>query len=200
MTDDKRGQILAGVWAVIAESGLAAVSVRSVARAAGVSPGLVQHYFPAKTDLIRASVERMLEAAEQAHPQALGDPADPQTLWTVLTHALAPAASARAGMSVYYSYLAASVSDPWIAGTLASAKAGVIDLVTRCLVARADGPADPSRSARELVLLADGAAQAVFQGATSQGEARSVLAEAVRRLAGDTPGHPGPAATSSSPG
>ena len=89
---DKRIEIVEGVWSVIAQQGIAAVSVRSVAAAAGVSPGRVQHYFATKTELVRASVEAMLDAAAEANPEALGDPADPATLRALLTHAIEPRA------------------------------------------------------------------------------------------------------------
>lgn len=179
MADDRRTQILDGVWQVIVEDGLTAVSVRSVAAAAGVSAGRVQHYFPTKVALVRASVERMLAGAEQTNPETAGDPADPATLSALLLHALTPAAESRAGTSVYFSYVAAGVTDPWIADVLATAKQGLIDEVCRCLRAQRPDLRDPQRRAQELVLLADGAVLAVFLGQLRQREAREIIATAI---------------------
>lgn len=177
---DKRAEIVRGVWAVIAQQGLAAVSVRSVATAAGVSPGRVQHYFTTKTELVRASVEAMLDGAVDANPQALADPADPRTLWSLLTHAIEPAASSRAGASIYFNFVAASVSDPWIGSQLAQARGGVVDEVEACLQAQGV-EAEVRGAALELTLLAEGATQAVFLGWCCPEQALDSIRWAIRR-------------------
>lgn len=179
MADDRRTQILDGVWQVIVEDGLTAMSVRSVAAAAGVSAGRVQHYFPTKTALVRASVERMLAGAQETNPQTVGDPADPATLSALLLHALTPAAESRAVTSVYFSYVAAGVADPWIAGILADAMQGRLDEVCRCLRAQRPDLRDPQRRAQELVLLADGAVLAVFLGQLSRRDAHDIITTAI---------------------
>jgi len=58
---DTRGDIVAAATRVFGEKGYAASSVRGIARAAGVDPALVRHYFPAKSDLF---VEVMRPLAE----------------------------------------------------------------------------------------------------------------------------------------
>ncbi|OZM71625.1 TetR family transcriptional regulator [Amycolatopsis antarctica] len=50
--DQRRRQIASAVRALIAEAGLDAATMASVAREAGFSVGLVQHYFPSKDDLL----------------------------------------------------------------------------------------------------------------------------------------------------
>lgn len=181
--DESKRQIVYGVWQVIATQGLAAVSIRSVATAAGVSAGRVQHHFGTKQALVRASAEHLVQSAAEANPEATGDPADPATLETLLLHSLGPASESRTGTSIYYAYVAASASDPWIANLLANAKQGVVADVERCLLVRNPRLADPSGAARRLVLLADGATQAVFLQAMDVDQARQLvlaaLAEAV---------------------
>jgi len=49
-----------------ATDGVAATSIRDVAKRAGVSPGLVQHYFPNKTALVEAVGEHVLTLATDA--------------------------------------------------------------------------------------------------------------------------------------
>jgi len=49
-----------------ATDGVAATSIRDVAKRAGVSPGLVQHYFPSKTALVQAIGEHVLALATSA--------------------------------------------------------------------------------------------------------------------------------------
>jgi AcrR family transcriptional regulator len=49
-----------------ARDGVPATSIRDVAKRAGVSPGLVQHYFPSKTALVDAVNAHVLELAADA--------------------------------------------------------------------------------------------------------------------------------------
>jgi AcrR family transcriptional regulator len=64
--DLRRAQISAAVRALIAESGLDAVTVARTAAAAGISVGLVQHYFRSKDDmLLHAFEEVSAEVAER---------------------------------------------------------------------------------------------------------------------------------------
>ena len=49
-----------------AERGVAATSIRDVAKAAGVSPGLVQHHFRSKARLRRAVADHVMRRAIEA--------------------------------------------------------------------------------------------------------------------------------------
>ncbi|KAA0927870.1 MULTISPECIES: TetR/AcrR family transcriptional regulator [Rhodococcus] len=74
MTDNR---LLEGVLTVLAEQGVGALSVRSVAAAAGVSPAQVQYYYRTKTELVRAGFEyagtQFLEDVAAAQPNTLMD-------------------------------------------------------------------------------------------------------------------------------
>ena len=59
-------RILAAALEGFARDGVAATSIRDVAAAAGVSPGLVQHYFPSKAALRAAVDEHVTEVARAA--------------------------------------------------------------------------------------------------------------------------------------
>ncbi|GAA1396913.1 TetR/AcrR family transcriptional regulator [Luteococcus peritonei] len=184
MEHDKREQILAGVWQVIATDGLAAVSVRSVATAAGVSPGRVQHYFATKTELVRASARAMIELAQRTHPETGGSPDQRATLEELLLHPLEPASSSRAGTSIYYAYIAASLADPEIGHILAEAHQGLVSAVRDCLATQHPDLPDPVATARRLVLLSNGATQAVLLGSLDADLARELVRAAL-------PTHPG---------
>ncbi|MDO5682707.1 MAG: TetR family transcriptional regulator [Propionibacteriaceae bacterium] len=110
------------VWRVVARRGLGAVSFRSVATEAGVSPGRVQHYFESKDALVRASVALMIGGAEQLHRETTAGGSAADELWHVLSHAIPKAAESPVGTSVFYSFVAASVTDPHIARILTVAK------------------------------------------------------------------------------
>lgn len=182
MTGDKQRQILEGVWAVIAHDGIAVVSMRSVAAAAGVSVGRVQHHFGTKTELVRASVTAMLDAAAQANPDALAATSHPDTLRSLLVHPITPAGQSRAGMSVFYAYVAASVTDPWIGEQLAHAKRQQVQQVARCLTDQLPHIASPHDMAARLVALADGCTQAIYLGHSTPGAAIDTVNQALVEL------------------
>lgn len=71
---DRRGRILAAVIDLLAREGIAGVSMRAVAREAGVALGLVNYYFEDKTSLIRAALHEV-EAQDLAMVEP--DPALP---------------------------------------------------------------------------------------------------------------------------
>ncbi|NKT14655.1 TetR family transcriptional regulator [Rhodococcus hoagii] len=70
-------RLLDGVMTVLAEQGVGALSVRSVAAAAGVSPAQVQYYYRTKSELVRAgfdyAAEQFLADVVAAQPRTLMD-------------------------------------------------------------------------------------------------------------------------------
>lgn len=68
-TDARREQLLASGARLLAERPYDEVSIGEIARAAGVSKGLLYHYFPTKKDFIVAAIERgQEELAELTAP------------------------------------------------------------------------------------------------------------------------------------
>src|SRR5438045_2417986 len=69
-----RARLSAAAWAVLAERGLAGLTVRAVAERAGCSTGLVMHTFPDKRALLRHAREllhrRTADAAADAEAGA----------------------------------------------------------------------------------------------------------------------------------
>lgn len=61
-TDARREQLLAAGASLLAERPVDEVSIEEIARAAGVSKGLLYHYFPTKKDFLIAALERGQEA------------------------------------------------------------------------------------------------------------------------------------------
>ena len=66
---DRQSRILEAALGLLARHGISGVSMRSVAREAGVALGLVNYYFADKTSLIRAALHRI-----EAHDVALVAP------------------------------------------------------------------------------------------------------------------------------
>ncbi|MBD3943851.1 TetR family transcriptional regulator C-terminal domain-containing protein [Microbacterium sp. NEAU-LLC] len=86
--DERRRQIADAVYRVTARSGLDAVSLRHVAAEAGVTAGMVQHYFPSKDDMLAHAMEVARQRYEErftAAVAALGPDATPrETLRAIL--------------------------------------------------------------------------------------------------------------------
>lgn len=73
----QRERILDAAAAVFARKGLAAGRIADVAADAGLSHGLIHHYFDGKADLHRAIVERTMDAADSLPRAARALPAMP---------------------------------------------------------------------------------------------------------------------------
>ncbi len=76
---DTRGQILAAARTSFADRGFERTTMRGIAAAAGVTPGLVHHFFGAKDDLFLEALavpfdpRRILRSATAGPPDGLGE-------------------------------------------------------------------------------------------------------------------------------
>ncbi len=75
--DERREQILRAARGLFARKGLAATKIADIAVAAGMSHGLVYHYFPSKEAVYAAIVERALQGAARVTATALERPGSP---------------------------------------------------------------------------------------------------------------------------
>lgn len=176
----RRTEIIHGVWALIASSGIEAVSLRRVADEAGVSVGRIQHYFGHRTELVRASARAMLTAADDRY--TVVDEGGPDAaLRFVVDHVIPRTESARVGTTIWLAYVAASVADPELAAILAEAKRGQEDEVVRLLGDVDRAPVAQRRSrARALIAAADGLAVRVVIGDLSAEEALDAVGRELR--------------------
>lgn len=56
---DRREAVVHAAWRVAAREGLAAVTIRSIAKEIGYTTGIVMHYFPTKDAIIEEMIERL---------------------------------------------------------------------------------------------------------------------------------------------
>jgi AcrR family transcriptional regulator len=76
-TDDRREQLLVSGVRLLEKRPYDEVSIEEIARAAGVSKGLLYHYFPTKNDFLIAAIERgQDELAELTAPDPSLPPAE----------------------------------------------------------------------------------------------------------------------------
>ena len=180
------------LWQVIYEDGIDGVSFRSVARAAGVSVGRVQHYFPSKDEMVLHGCRQMVAAAVADHGPDQ-DPGDPHAAREGLTGLLCATVSDgeefRIGAAVWAAYQAKAVSTPDIAAVVIDALAGRTQALATLLAAartgRAGEPPSPTAADRldalRLGALSEGITQRVLVGALRADEARSFLCSEVGR-------------------
>ena len=62
MRDERREQIFEAALELFADRGLAATKITDIARRAGISQGLLYHYFGSRRELLRAAIARRFEA------------------------------------------------------------------------------------------------------------------------------------------
>lgn len=70
----RREDLIHAALELVAEGGLQAATVRAIAARAGVTPGLIRHYFSSKEDLTRAAYLRVMEQMTRQTAAALIDP------------------------------------------------------------------------------------------------------------------------------
>ena len=73
-TPDTRGEVLAAARTSFADKGFERTTIRSVAAAAGVAPGMVHHFFGSKEDLFLEALEVPFDPRVVLRPVAEGPP------------------------------------------------------------------------------------------------------------------------------
>ncbi|RZQ61853.1 TetR/AcrR family transcriptional regulator [Amycolatopsis suaedae] len=133
--DERRRRIAGALLRVVARDGIEEVSVRTVAAEAGISPGAVQKYFPAKEELLEFAFEMtgeiMVQRWEAVEPE--GSLAD---VLLQFVHASLPLdEQARAELAIIYAFSARAATRPhWqarIRADYAVARELTTDLVRR---------------------------------------------------------------------
>lgn len=162
---ERREQIASALTRVAATRGLEAVSLRHVAAEAGVTSGMVQHYFPTKDAMMsfamRSASERY-EARMNAALAGLGEHPGAREVVAVVLHTLLPLdeeqrADARVALA-FQSYAATRTA---AAGDLGGGNAELRSfLAEQVRSARSPGGAptgiDPGHAATALLAMAEG--------------------------------------------
>jgi len=83
--DERRDQILHAALKVFAYKGLKAAKIANIAALAGISQGLIHHYFICKADVYTAVVERAMTGALAAFDDSAGHDSDPLERLALIT-------------------------------------------------------------------------------------------------------------------
>lgn len=163
----RRRQIADALWRVVGARGFDDVSLRHVATEAGVSMGLVQHYFRTKEQLLGFAMDSVTERVRQryaAEVARLPDPPPPRELvGTLLTQWLPLDEQRYREGHFLFAFLAHGVRDGMIGERMRSDMAQLREFVT-AMVRLAPGNQDPRRTALTLLALNDGLAAHVLGG------------------------------------
>ncbi len=194
--DERRAELVPALWQVIHEQGIDGVTFRSVAEAADVSVGRVQHYFPSKDALVLHGCRQMVASAVADHgprEESVAPHTAREELLTLLIGAMSDAAEFKMGASVWAAYQSKAVSSPGIAAIVTEAVVERTRVIAG-LVAGARGregrgaagaPPEPTaqdrRDALRLAALSEGLTLRVIVGAVPAEEACHLIRAEVDR-------------------
>jgi len=176
--EQRRTEITQALWKVIGVQGIEGVTYQSVAQAAGISVGRVQHYFASKDELVRAGCQAIVDRAVHSYAERVRQLDPWAALLDLLTEPIPRTESFRRGAAVWYAYLARGVVDPGIGLIIAEASRGTVEEAASLLRA-ADAPPG---EARRLVSLSNGLTQRVLVGVMTAEDAIAMLADETARV------------------
>lgn len=180
----RRRQIVDAVWSVIADRGLESVSLRHVAATAGVSVGLVQHYFSDKDEMVLYALQSLTQqvGARLAHGMvALAEQSDPRALVRAVLIELLPLDDDRAlEARVAAAFLARAAVDAGVAAHLQDGHARTHEFLAAQL--RRGEVKDPEQEANLLVALVDGLTLHALAGHQTPDSALATLDDELARL------------------
>ncbi|GGF17026.1 TetR/AcrR family transcriptional regulator [Williamsia phyllosphaerae] len=164
----RRAQIIAGVRVVAGESGLGRVTIARTAEAAGVSVGLVQHYYASKEDLladafadVRSDVLTRIDA-EIARSEKRGARIETMVV-DGLSQLLPIGTSRRAEVYLSHAFVGLALEDETLRTQLRDARQQLQDRVSTALAngmtcGEVDADTDTGQAAYGLLALTDGLA------------------------------------------
>jgi AcrR family transcriptional regulator len=154
--DTRRTELIEAAAAVLAEQGLAGTNVRAICARAGVSPGLLRHYFAGIDDLVAATYEATSDRMDAIFAGAVADAGpDPRArLKAYLTASFRPPVTDPELLGAWTAFWALARSDGRMAAIHAESYAGY--RARLCELLAACGAADAERLAIMLTAMVDG--------------------------------------------
>jgi TetR/AcrR family transcriptional regulator, transcriptional repressor of bet genes len=146
----RRDALIAAALDLIAEAGPQAATVRAIAARAGVTQGLIRHYFRTKEDLTRAAYHALMT---RMTTDSLGvlDAALPQArLAAFLIASVRPPVMDGAAVALWAGFMQMVRRDPVMAEVHATTYLAYRDQL-QALIAALPGPNDPARLRRQAI-------------------------------------------------
>ena len=163
----RRLEIADAVWRVVAELGFEGASLRHVAAEAGVSMGLVQHYFASKREMLRFAMDAVQQSTGErfaAELAGLPDPPPPRAAVRAFLVQLIPTDEQRMREgAALFAHMVGGVRDDAISEQMRDGLAQLAGFVAAQIAAAGVEP-DTEAAASTLLALADGLATHVLGG------------------------------------
>jgi AcrR family transcriptional regulator len=191
----RRSELAEALWRIAERDGLAATTVRHVAAEAGVSVGMVQHYFSTKDEMLLFALQWVGEefgGRITAKVGALPEPRDPyDVVWVVLSERLPSRPRERVYVQALVAWIGRAIANPELARYMADGTRLLRDhLAGRLREAQEAGRVatglDPVHAADALLALTDGLSSHLLQGLHTPDEALAVLRDHLNHLFGRT--------------
>jgi AcrR family transcriptional regulator len=187
---ERRRSIAQAVFRVTATRGVEAVSLRDVAAEAGVSMGMVQHYFRSKDEMLLFALDHMRDRVAgrlQARLACLPDPTPRDVASAVLTELLPTDEDSRAEAGVSVAFYSRAAVTPAYALALRQGLRGLLDVFTeRLRAAQHSGhtrpDVDAEQEAASLFWLAHGLVGPLLVGLYTPETAQSLLDRHLDRI------------------
>ncbi|WP_294030945.1 TetR family transcriptional regulator C-terminal domain-containing protein [Sphingopyxis sp.] len=154
--DSRRADLIEATAAVLAEHGLAGTNVRAICAKAGVSPGLLRHYFAGIDALVAATYQATSDRMDAIFMGAVADAGEDARarLAAYLTASFRPPVTDPELLGAWTAFWALARSDVRMAEIHAESYAGYRERLGELLVAC--GAADADRLAIMLTAMVDG--------------------------------------------
>ncbi|WP_254900343.1 TetR/AcrR family transcriptional regulator [Rhodococcus sp. 1168] len=157
--EDRRIRLAEATWRVIAERGIGAVSVRTVAAEAGMAVGSLRHLFPTQQELLEFSAELMIERATARVTEVTPTPDVVDYALAAIGELLPLTPDTRCEFEVNIALIAETPANPGLAGIRDHAHEQLLDLFARivAMLQDEDNLTEKRRQvARRLLALVDG--------------------------------------------
>ena len=178
--EERRRELAAAVWRVIARDGVEGVSIRDVAAEADWSPGALRHYFKTKDELLQFAARLVYERVYQRLAVRRDAGTLTEAIRGVLTEVLPLDADRRTEAAIWLAFVGRGLVDENIALEQQVAFGALHDLclrITHDLARRrrlAPG-LDPDQAATQLHALIDGLTVHILIGQLAPDRALAVL-------------------------
>ena len=151
--EKRREDLIAAAVDLVSEGGPEAATVRAIAARAGVTPGLIRHYFQSKEDLTRAAYRQIMEQMTIESLRALEDaPVDDPVarLEAFITANFRPPILSATTVAMWAGYMHMARNDPAMREIHEATYLGYRDPL-QGLIAALPRPADPARDRRDAI-------------------------------------------------
>lgn len=150
----RRDQLMSAAMDVIAEDGLEAATVREIAARAGVTQGLIRHYFASKEELTREAYRAFMNDMTEANLQAAAaDAASPEQRFVAFLEAsLRPPVMSERQVAIWAAFLGGARQDPELASIHTETYLAYRDRL-QDLVSQLPGHGDPITARRAAIAL-----------------------------------------------